>query len=169
VASHPLALNLDVDVVRGLLGQWADQPTEAGLLARRMALDMARTALGAGRDVIVPQFLGRPEFVTELEQLASELGARFVEIALTATKDEMRSWFASRSATSDTATHADAQLLVDRLGGPAALDRMYDDFAQLIASRPGTRTIPARGGEVDSTLRQLEGVLADTGSEYCGQ
>ncbi len=126
---------------------------------------MARTALEAGRDVIVPQFLARSEFVTQLERLAKDTGATFVEVALTASKEEMRQWFASRSAVPGTATHHDAQLLVDRIGGPAALDQMYDAFVQLIDSRPGTRTIPAKSGDVDHTLHELERILAGGTSE----
>jgi predicted kinase len=165
VAAHPLALNLDVDVVRGLLGAWAEHPREAGLLARAVALAMACTALEAGRDVIVPQFLARPEFVIQLEDLARAAGAGFVEIALWATKQDARTWFDARSAAPDRATHMDAQQLVDRLGGPAVLDETYDAFAQLVDSRPGTRTIPARVGDADRTLRELERVLATPVSE----
>jgi predicted kinase len=161
VESHPLALNLEIDVVRHLLGGWADQPTEAGLLARKIAIGMARTALEAGRDVIIPQLVARPDFVSELERLARDSGVRFVEVALTASKDEMRDWFASRSAAPDAATHLDAELLVDRLGGGAALDQMFDDFVQLVESRPGTRTVPARRDDVERTLRELERVLAE--------
>lgn len=112
VESHPLALNLDIDVVRHLLGGWADQRTAAGLLARKIAIGMARTALEAGRDVIIPQLVARPEFDSELERLARDTSAMFVDVALTATKQEMRDWFASRSATSGAATHLDALLVV---------------------------------------------------------
>ncbi|MGH4020323.1 MAG: AAA family ATPase [Pseudonocardiaceae bacterium] len=79
---HPLSLCLDIDVVRGLLGSWKDQPSEAGLLARRLAAAMARVALGEGRDVVVPQFLARPGFIEELQVLADELGVKFVEVVL---------------------------------------------------------------------------------------
>jgi hypothetical protein len=41
VHDHPLALALDIDTVRGMLGRWLDEPTQAGLIARRMALEMA--------------------------------------------------------------------------------------------------------------------------------
>ena len=129
-------------------------------------LAAARTALQAGHDVIVPQFLARPEFVILLEDLARDIGATFVEIALTATAEDVRAWFDSRSAEADTATHVDAQLLVDRLGGPAVLDQMHDAFAQLVDSRPGTQTIPARVGDVDHTLQELERLLAEDASEY---
>jgi hypothetical protein len=82
-------------------------------------------------------------------------------VALTASKEEMREWFASRSVAPGSATHVDAQLLVDRLGGAAVLDQMYDDFVQLVASRPRTRTVPARRDDEDGTLRQLERVLVE--------
>jgi predicted kinase len=80
VESRPLALNLDIDVVRGLLGAWIDVPADAGLAARALAVSMARTHLAAGHDVFVPQFLGRVDFITELERLADQCDVRFVEI-----------------------------------------------------------------------------------------
>jgi adenylate kinase family enzyme len=42
VDDHPLALNLDIDRIRGLLGRWQDDVTRAGLLARTLTLAMAR-------------------------------------------------------------------------------------------------------------------------------
>jgi predicted kinase len=63
VEEHPLTLALDIDVVRAMLGRWLDHPIEAGLMARRMALEMTRVQLLAGHDVVIPQFLGRLNFV----------------------------------------------------------------------------------------------------------
>jgi predicted kinase len=48
VEGRSLALNLDIDVVRGLLGAWIDRPADAGLAARALAVSMARTHLTAG-------------------------------------------------------------------------------------------------------------------------
>lgn len=75
VDDHQLALALDFEAVRAMLGHGLDEPTEAGLIARRMALEMARVQLTAGRDVLVPQFLGRPDFVVSLERLCHDVGA----------------------------------------------------------------------------------------------
>ena len=161
VDSHPLTLNLDIDVVRHLLGGWADQPAAAGMLARQLAMGMARSTLEAGHDVIVPQVVAREELLGDLEQLARDTGAQYVEVTLTASRQEMRDWFAARATTSDAATHRDAQLLIDRLGGAAALDELYDDLVELMASRPHARPVPARRGDVAGTLRDLERALAD--------
>ena len=70
VEEHPLALNLDIDSVRRLLGRWQEAPNEAGLLAREMTLTMARVHLGGGHDVVLPQYLGRPAFLQQAEDVA---------------------------------------------------------------------------------------------------
>jgi predicted kinase len=77
--ARPGTLNLDVDVVRDLIS--GDRHT-AGPLARAVALAAARTHLTAGHDVIVPQYLGRPEFIEQLERLAHETGASWHEIVV---------------------------------------------------------------------------------------
>lgn len=73
---------LDAAQVRGMLGCWLDQRAEAGPLARRLAVAMARAHLRAGHAVIAPPHLGRPEFLETLQAVAAEVGARFVECAL---------------------------------------------------------------------------------------
>ena len=100
---HPLTLALDVDRVRGMLGRWLDTPTEAGLLARQMAVEMARVHLCAGHDVVVPQFLGRLDFIGVLQRLCEEVKAEFVEVVLLSNPDEAVSRFARRSYQSTSA------------------------------------------------------------------
>ncbi|WP_338024682.1 MULTISPECIES: AAA family ATPase [Amycolatopsis] len=70
VDEHPLALNLDVDRLRNLIGRRRDDPRAAGRLARGVALAAARTHLASGHDVVIPQFLGRTPFIEQLEGLA---------------------------------------------------------------------------------------------------
>lgn len=54
VDEHPLALALDIDTVRGMLGCWLDHSSEAGLIARRLAVAMAQVL---DRPIIVDKFL----------------------------------------------------------------------------------------------------------------
>jgi hypothetical protein len=155
VAEHPLALALDVDVVRGMLGGWLDQPVEAGLLARQLALTMARVHLLGGRDVLVPQFLGRVDFVVQLEALAGEVDAEFVEIALLSDPQDAAARFARQAAHPETAEHHDALALLERRGGLAALPRMYEGLLEVVAARPLTRTVVTVEGEVEQTYQRL--------------
>jgi predicted kinase len=163
VGRRPLALHLDIDVVRGLLGDWLEQPTDAGLAARALAIAMARTHLDAGHDVFVPQFLARVDFIDELAQLAQATGATFVEIALVLTRDGARTAFAERTAAADDQTHRDAAALVERSGGVDAIDEMYDRYASLLAHRPGAHRISVVRGDIESAVSDAEDILRTSG------
>jgi len=160
VATRPLALRLDIDVVRGLLGDWLERPTDAGLAARAIASSMARTHLAAGHDVFVPQFLGRAEFIDELALLAVETGAVFVEIALVLDREAARMAFAERSDDPQNDTHRDAAALVEQSGGTSAVDEMFDRYEALLDQRSSAIRIEAVRGDIDATVRVVEGVLS---------
>jgi len=70
---HPLALMVDIDDLRTHLGQWATHE-ESRLLARDLALALVECHLGAGHEVVVPQFLGRLAFIEKLEATAARCG-----------------------------------------------------------------------------------------------
>lgn len=154
-ADHPLALNLDIDVVRGLLGSWADNPHEAGLAARRLALAMIRTHLRQGHSVVVPQYLARVDFILELEALAGEMNTPFVEVVLTMSRDEAVAAFESRRARPENQTHRDAAVLVDAATGPDPVAEMFDRLEAMLAVRPETKRVPVVRGDIEATLARL--------------
>ena len=156
VATRPLALNLDIDVVRGQLGGWLDDPNGAGLAARALATAMIRTHLSAGHDVVVPQFLARVDFIEELERVAAECSADFVEIALVISRSEALAAFEARRLAPTAPTHRDAAQLVDRSGDPDAVGAMYDRFVDLLQQRPNARRVPVTRGDVTATVALVE-------------
>src|SRR5699024_7304091 len=81
-AERPLALALDIDTIKHSLGRWGQGLQAAGLRARRLAVVMIRRHLADGHDVVIGQYLARTPFLGELEQLAADCGARFLEAAL---------------------------------------------------------------------------------------
>ena len=159
VVGHPLALNLDIDVVRGLLGAWAETPHESGVAACRLAIAMATTHLADGHDVIVPQFLSQEQFIVELDHAARATGARFIEIALVVGRAETLQAFTSRSAAPENDEHRNARELMERSGGIEALGEMHDTFTKLLESRPNARRIDVVRGDVESTLALVESVI----------
>jgi len=78
-AGRPGTLVLDVDVVRTLI---SGDPAGAAEPARRLALDMARSHLRAGADVVVPQLVARPDQLARFSRAAADGGARFVHVIL---------------------------------------------------------------------------------------
>jgi predicted kinase len=108
---HALALIVDVDDIRSHLGRWTELD-ESKLVARDLAIALARDHLARGYDVIVPQYLARPEFRERLRGVAGEIGTPFVETVLTDAADTVIERFMVRRreyASSGTA-HPQAEL-----------------------------------------------------------
>jgi predicted kinase len=154
VDDHPLALNLDIDRIRDLLGRWQDDATRAGLLARALTLAMARTHMDAGHDVIIPQYLGRLPFIERLEQLALDLAVPFRELVLLHSKRNTLRRFGDRTRAAASAHHVEAAA---QLGGEtqAALDEMYDRLIEVIDQRPNARIVVSDDGDPTGTYRRV--------------
>ncbi|MCE0540479.1 ATP-binding protein [Kineosporia rhizophila] len=162
---HPLTLALDIDTVRGLLGAWLEQPHESGLAARKLALAMARVHLQDGHDVLVPQFLGRIDFVLQLEALAQEVGFPFVEVALISTMDDVLARYSRRAKAPETQEHRDAAALLERSGGTDELRPMYERLLTVVAARPATRQVLTVEGEIEQTYQRLLEAIGDVGGK----
>lgn len=160
VDDHPPALNLDIDSVRRLLGRWRDDVARAGLLARSLSLTMAAEHLGRGYDVVLPQYLGNPQFLAEAEAVADAADARFVEIVLMDDRDDVVRRFNERSARAAQPTHVDAGEYVAELGGDDLLFTMYDRLVLLLSARPAARVVQCPEGAVDATYARVR-ELAD--------
>lgn len=156
---HPLALALDLDVLRAMLGGWLDHPTEAGQITRAMAVEAARVQLNAHRDVVVPQYLGRLEFLLQLERLARETGTPFIELVLTGDPDDVASRFYRRSADPHTSAHVDAARLIERSGGATALRETLDRLSDVVSCRPATIMIDSVDGQVEETYAAALGAM----------
>jgi predicted kinase len=158
VDERPLALLLDIDSVRGHLGQWNADPQAAGRTARQLALAMIRTHLDAGLDVIVPQFLVRSAFIVELERATAGAGGTFIEIALVSSPEEAAARFAAR-ASSDDPNHQDAARL-QQAPGARPIEELYGEMlAMLHRDRPGTRFVESIPGDIPGTLARVRSAI----------
>ncbi len=155
IAEHRLALGLDVNVVRSLLCGWLDCPAEAGVAARALAIEMARTHLRAGFDVVVPQLLARPRLAERLEALAHETESRFVEVALELDVERMLDRFTQRTDAGDRIEHRDAAELVNRGEGLQDLVDIREQMMAMLVARPIVRWVKSREGDVNETYRRF--------------
>jgi predicted kinase len=155
VEDHPLALNLDIDCVRSLIGGWRDDPLAAGMLARDIALSAARVHSASGHDVVVPQFLGRMAFIEQLERVAGDAGATFHEVVLLDSRENARRRFVERHRAASASSHAEAREIAWRLVSPEELSTMYDRLMSVIGARPDARVVHVEEGSVDQTYQAL--------------
>jgi predicted kinase len=151
---HPLTLDLEIDVLRALIGAWLDDPHESGLAARRLALAAADVHLRSGRDVVVPQLLTRREFVEELRATAERAGAAFDEVTLVGEREAV---IARAYAREELAGAFGARKLVAKQGG--SLEDSYDRFMEALAERPDAVVIDAATTEsaYEALLAHLSG------------
>jgi predicted kinase len=159
----PLALILDIDSIRTHLGQRQERE-ESKVVARDLAIAMGRAHLIADHDVIVPQFLGRPEFRDRLDALARGVGTRFVEVVLTADDAVLIERFRQRrdalSASGEAHPQSDLSDASVTVELPLANAQLVED-AQ-------TRGVPiiSTSADLDTSYRRLREVVvgADQGT-----
>lgn len=149
-ARRPLALALDIDQLKHSLGGWEADLQSSGLQARRLALALAGRHLEGGHDVLIGQYLARPSFLTQLQDLAGECGARFVEAALVADVPTLSARLAARR----TAPDRPEQAANDRHVGPADAAGHAAALEALLAERPQVHRLDAA-----LPLEELVGML----------
>jgi predicted kinase len=159
VDDHPLALLVDIDALRASLGRWSERD-ESRLVARELALDLAGAHLGRGHDVVVPQYVGRIEYVRALADTAHRVGADFVEVLLevdlTVAVDRFRSRrheFAGRGVVHPEADLDDADL-------EAAVAVAIDDLERVARRCPGLIRVPA-GADLETTYVRVAAAVAE--------
>jgi predicted kinase len=158
--AHPPAAVVDVDVVRAGLGHPDPADVAAGLLAREVAVEQALALLLTGRDVLVPQFLGRMPFVETLAGLAVGAGARFVEVCLDAGPQVVGARLAVRAAAAERPEHVLAAELLQRAGGPQSLHDKHSRMLDVVRARPRTRVVRTVDGDPGAAYEQLVTLLA---------
>jgi len=94
---NALMLVLDIDSIRTSMGGWQSHE-ESKVLARRIGVEVAREHLRQGHDVVVPQLLGRLDFIESLALLADETGSVFHEVLILASNDETLARLKARQA-----------------------------------------------------------------------
>ena len=159
VDDRPLTLLVEIDAIRVSIGGW-QRHDETKLLARSLALAMAEAHLGAGHDVIVPQYLGRTEFITTLGEAARRAGAEFVEALVLADEDAVAHRFRARRAEllEDGHLHPETDI-ADQDIGPAVAEACAA-LRRIAEERPWTYGLRMDDG-VETARRALEAAVAE--------
>jgi len=129
---------VEVDELRVSIEGW-QHDDRSKLDARRLALEHIDRHLRSGADVMVPQYLGRTDFIEELERTARAAGAVFVEIRLTADEAQVVRRFEDRRA--DGALHPEHEVQ----DVPKAVAEAVGRLADLATTRPPASTVAAGG------------------------
>jgi predicted kinase len=158
---NPGTLNLDADVVHQLVGGWQDEDTDTWQVVWPLVRAMAATHLDGGRDVVLPQYLARPERIATFEELAREHGAGFREVVLLDGRESAVERFEHRAQGTDDPWIRHHHRLIGLLGGSDVLGSMYDDLVAVVRRRPGAVVVRSAAGAVQETYKLLVDALRD--------
>jgi predicted kinase len=156
---HPRTLDLDVDTLHLLVGGWQDPANRTHEVLRPVAKAMASAYLATGRDVVLPQYLGRLDEVESFERVAHGQGADFREVVLLDDRDAALARFDARR--DDTAWNQHNRRVVASLGGDAFLVDMYDRLLEVLRARPGAVVVRSEPDAVEATYAALERAVAE--------
>lgn len=159
VDQHPGVLNLDLDLLRSLVGGWQNRFAETGEVVRALALGMARTHLSAGNDVVLPQYLGRLSEIDRFEAAALDGGATFCEVVLMDAKERSLERFMRRGEAAALPWHRHVGQVVADSGGHAHLSQMYDRLTDVVRARHSP-VVASIDGAVQDTYQAVLAVLA---------
>ena len=154
VQRHPGALDLDIDLLRTMVGGWKQAFVLAGEIVRPLALQMAATHLTHGRDVIVPQYLASGNEVGAFQDIAREANAAFVEVVLMSSQDLALRRYSSLRDQPD-ALRSCINDVIDSSGGNDYLLSLYDDLVAAINARPDAVVIDSLIDDIDGPFALL--------------
>lgn len=154
-AERPMALALDLDAIKHSLGGWDHDVTAAGSQARRLGVALIRQHLAEGHDVVLGQYLARTAFLEELEDIAAQCGATFVEAVLVLEPASLAGRLAARRASPDRPEQAEN----DRFVGPEDAEDLVRSIENVLQCRPAAHPVNARGS-VEDTLEVLRQLLS---------
>jgi len=163
-AEHPGTLACDVDVLRTLVGGWADDFAGAGALIRPAALAFIGAYLAEGHDVVLPQMLARVSELERFEAAATEVGAEFVTVMLMDDESSAVARFHARGAGGTDAVdpwHEQVRRIVADEGGDAVLVQYHRRLREVLTARPDAVEVVSLDGGIEATYRA---VLAAVGA-----
>jgi hypothetical protein len=162
VDDHPGVLNLDIDLVRTLIGGWRDRFAEAGQIVRPVALAMAAAHLRGDRDVIMPQYLGNLGEIERFGAIARDHGAAFCEIAVMDGRQQSLARFYRRREGDTRGWQQQVRQIVADGGGTELLASMYDRLTSVLAARPQITVLASTEGAIAEDYQALTAILQAT-------
>ncbi|WP_327096039.1 ATP-binding protein [Nocardia vinacea] len=156
---HPGVLNLDIDRLQELVGDWLNlnQPTHD--ILRPVALAMASAHLRGGRDVIVPYFLGHRHEILEFQSVAAQNEAEFCQIALLDSKDSSLDRFMRRQGADLWSQHV--LRCVEQWGGTAYLEALHDQLLEYVETTQSVSVVASTEGDPEQTYSLVLAALTD--------
>lgn len=155
-----MALNIDVDVIWHLMGQWQISRPVSYEQKMKLALLLAKVHLKDGYDVLIVDHIAHERYYEQFELVANEANALLVEFALRNEIDEAIKRFIKRGKAAGYADGFRPGGIMIAEGREEKIRSMHAEVERIILCRPNTKIIDIEEGNIEQAyLRILEEIL----------
>ncbi|MGB4759618.1 MAG: AAA family ATPase [Candidatus Saccharimonadales bacterium] len=158
--NNPLALRLDIDRVRELIGGWQTYQPESNILKMELSYAMAATHLSGGHDVVVAQHIPDARQYERFEDIAKQTGSMLCEVLLYMPADEAVRRCIARGKAMGYQTGFRPGGVLESSGGEKKLRAMHAEMIAATSHRPNLHVIRSHQGMIDQTYTQVLAALA---------
>lgn len=155
VDNHPMTLNLDIDNIWIMMGQWQQSRPYSEIQKLKYAYVIAAMHLADGYDVIVPNLMQSLEQYKKFEQVAKLHRATLKEIVLLSNPQDAIKRCKTRARKMGYSDGFRPGGVLDTGGRETLLERMYENVLETIAQRKKVIRITSVEGRPDDTYEKL--------------
>ena len=160
VDEHPMALNLDIDNIWIMMGQWQASRPVSDMQKLKYAYAIADMHLAEGYDVIIPNIMQTIDQYEAFERIAEANSAVLKEVVLLSNQDDAIDRCKKRGRALGHVTGFRPGGVLDTGGRERMLATMHENMLATVALRPNVIQIISVEDEVEHTYQLLLGVIS---------
>ncbi len=155
VDEHPMALNLDIDKVWWMMGQWQQERPRSHIQKMKLSYVLTEQHLSDGYDVIVAQTMREPGYYEQFDQIAQKCTARLYEFVLIAPLEDAIERCKIRGRANGYETGFRPGGILDLGGREEKLASMYETMLGVISSRQNIVEVRPVLGNINETYHEI--------------
>lgn len=155
IDEHPMTLNLDIDNIWIMMGQWQQSRPQSDKQKLKYAYAIADMHLADGYDVIVPNLMQSTDQYLRFEAIAGAHKALFKEIVLLSTPEDAIERCKARARGMGYKDGFRPGGVLDTSGRELALAHMHETMLTTVATRKNIICIESVAGDASGTYSKL--------------
>jgi adenylate kinase family enzyme len=156
---NPMTLNIDVDHVWWMIGQWQQTRPESDKQKLKLSALMVESHLEEGYDVIVAQDKFSEDYYLKLDDIVRRTGSILLEVTLICPEDEAIQRCIDRGKRSGYKTGFRPGGILESEGGAGKLRSMYSTMINSVSGRPNMNFIQSEYNNQNDTYRSLLAIV----------
>lgn len=155
IDEHPMTLNLDIDNIWIMMGQWQASRPHSEIQKTKYAYAIADMHLSDGYDVVVPNLMESIEQYEVFEQIAAANKAKFKEVVLLSSPNDAVERCKTRARKLGYADGFRPGGVLDTSGRELKLISMHENMLAAIALRPNIVRIYSKEHDIEGTYEKF--------------